>query len=127
MKRLVIACCLAVLIIASCITENLVISHQYKKLDTMLRTASQQCLDNDLEDARDTAADLEKYWDEKAESVLSLFVNHDDVDQIGFSIAKLEPSIISDGSLEFVTECKTASTFLKHIKEDEEISLTSIF
>ncbi|MDD4700177.1 MAG: DUF4363 family protein [Oscillospiraceae bacterium] len=127
MKRLVVAVGLIALIVAACITENIVISHYYEKLNTMLNTASQLCLSDDLEGAHQQTADLEKYWEESAENVLSLFVNHNVVDQIGYSIAKLEPSIISSGSLEFTTECKTASTFLKHMKEDEEISLTSIF
>ena len=127
MKRLVIAVGLIVLIVVVCITENIIISHYYEKLNTMLDTASQLCLNGDKEGAQQQTADLEKYWDESVENVLSMFVNHDVVDQIGYSIAKLEPSIISGGTLEFTTECKTASTFLKHIKEDEEISLTSIF
>jgi len=127
MKRLHIAVCLMVLILATCITENIAISHYYNKLDVMLKDASKLCLNNEFEDAEKKTIDLENYWDNSAENVLSLFVNHNVVDQIGYSIAKLEPSIISKGSLEFITECKTASTFLKHLKEDEEISLTSIF
>ena len=127
MKRLLIACCLTVLIIASCITENIILSHYYERLTTMLNNASQLCLNDDLEGAQQQTANLEKYWNDNVENVLSMFVNHDVVDQIGHSIAKLEPSIILGGSLEFTTECKTARTFLQHIKEDEKISLTSIF
>ena len=83
-------------------------------------------LSGDKNSAQELALKIEKKWDKQAE-LLSLFINHNSIHEIGVSIAKLPPLIKSGSNDNLLTECKVIEVLLRNQKEELRIKLESIF
>ena len=125
MKRLIAVSILFLVIAAVCITGIVVINHTYKETSSRLENAAQEFQQGNYEKAAELAAELENEWI-KSERILSLFVDHSSIDEIGISIARLEPAARNQNDI-FLEECKLAKIQLLHIREDEKPDLLNIF
>lgn len=126
MRRLTTALVLILLLGGICVTGIWTIDHNYEKITGLLDQAVDCYESGEMDKAVALAVDLEQQW-VKAERYLSLFVNHDTVDEVGASIAKLEPLALSDDKADYLAACKTAHLQLLHIRANEEVNFLNIF
>lgn len=126
MKRLLTALVLALLLTGICVIGVCTIDRQYEKMDGLLEEAI-DCYENgEMEKAPALAVEIEKQWVE-TERYLSLFVNHETVDEVGASIARLEPLALTDDVSDYLAVCKEARLRLLHMRGDEKVDWFNIF
>lgn len=126
MKRLLTALALTLLLAGLCITGICTIHTQYEKMDSLLQQAVACYEKAEMDRAADLAVEIEGQW-VKVEQYLSLFVNHGSVDEVGASIAQLEPLALTGDDAAYLAACKNARLQLLHIRENEEVNLLNIF
>ncbi len=122
MSRVIAAISLTVIMLALCITDRIVVNSTYDEMRKSIiaceETVGQKANKENTAKAKNTF--LEK------EGVLSLFVNHDILDEIGEAVARLEYlSGMSD--TDYLSECAAIKIKLEYIKKDSGVNLHSIF
>lgn len=125
MRRLTTALVLILLLGGICVTGIWTVNHHYEKIDRLLDQAVDCYEQGDMERAAALAVDIENQW-VKSERYLSLFVNHDTVDEVGVSISKLEPLALSGDKADYLAACKNAHLQLLHIRENEKVSFLNV-
>lgn len=121
MKRLWIALALFILTAAIILTGILTVQKYSKELIQKLDLIKQTVINKDFEKAAQLCKQAESKWI-KAERKLYLFVDHSEISEIGLTIAKLEPLLISKDFASFFAELKIAQIQLLHIAQMESIS-----
>ncbi len=122
MSRLIAAIVLTLLMIGLCISDRIVINNAYDKLYESITECEKSAYS---EESRDTAERLNKEF-EQTEGLLSVFVNHDILDEIAESAARLK--ILSGVShADYLSECASIKLKLEYIKKDSGVNLHSIF
>ena len=125
MKRIAAACVLIILIGTVCAVNGIYIEKTYEDFKTDI-TELKSVFKEDNAAAAKKSAELEEKWVAK-EDFLSLFVNHDIVDTLGVSIAKL-PVYAQENSPEmFLSECRGIELELLHMLKDAQITTHSVF
>ena len=124
MKRLIIAAVLFAVVIAT------YLSSLYYITDSC-RTA-QNLLENSIsvykreKTAKQEAKKLEEYWDKK-EKTLSVFVNHERIDDIEKAISLLNVYAKSKDNELFYEYADNVKVLIHQIMEDTKVSMHSIF
>ena len=118
MKRLWVALGLAVFILAIYVTGILTLNSYKKDALSALESAQKSAENGNLADAEKYAQKAEKIWID-AENILSIFVNHNDLSEVGLSVAKLEPLIKAKEVGNFSAECRRSIVALIHIYNSE--------
>ncbi len=122
MSRIIAAIVLTLLMIGLCISDRIVINNAYDKLYESITECEKSAY---LEESGDTAERLNKEF-EQTEGLLSVFVNHDILDEIAESAARLK--ILSGVSqADYLSECASIKLKLEYIKKDSGVNLHSIF
>ncbi len=124
MKRLIPAAILFVLVITAYITSLLFITNSCDKTKDLLETTITAYSDNKT--AKEEAKKVEKYWSKK-EPLLSVFVNHDRIDDIETAISSLNVyAKIPDNDL-FYEYADNVKILIHQIMEDTKFTMHSIF
>lgn len=126
MKRLLLsAAILAVVITVSIMGLNM-LEKTYEDVNEAL-SQSEACVRIGDYGAAETYCKAAEDIYVKAEKYLSAFVNHSTLDDIGVSIAQIEPFTEKGEEAEFFSHCEAAKTSLKHLKNDMVISFKNLF
>ena len=124
MKRLIIAAVLFVLVIITYLSSLYYINKSCK--------TARNLLDNSVtvyksqHTAEPEAQKLEKYWDQK-EKTLSVFVNHDRIDDIEKAISLLNVYAKSKDNELFYEYAENVKVLIHQIMEDTKVSMHSVF
>ncbi len=124
MKRLIIAAVLLALVIATYLSSLYYITDSCKKAENLLETSVS--VYKQEKTAEKEAGDLEKYWDKK-EKTLSVFVNHDRIDDIEKAISLLNVYAKSKNNELFYEYADNVKVLIHQIMEDTKITMHSIF
>ncbi len=124
MKRLIPASIIFVLVIITYLTSLYYITDSYDRtkhlLDTAVQTYSQQ------KTAPKEAKQMKEFWDKK-EKVLSVFINHNRIDDIEKAISLLNVYAKSPNNELFYEYADTVKILLHQLMEDTKITVHSIF
>lgn len=124
MKRLIIAAVLFVLVIATYLSSLYYITDSCEKAENLLETSVS--VYKQEKTAEKEARNLEKYWDKK-EKTLSVFVNHDRIDDIEKAISLLNVYAKSEDNELFYEYADNVKVLIHQIMEDTKITMHSIF
>lgn len=117
---------LLLIIATSCITGHLIIKNYSTTLEELLNNAYEAAMNGDAELATEYAERIESTYVE-AEGKITFFIDHTLVEDMGVAVAGLPP-LARDGEFtDFCSGCKSALIMLKHIVNDEKLTLTNIF
>lgn len=125
MKRLIISVVLLTVVITVSIVGLLYINSNYEKICDLISKGEESVVSGDTIKAGEYIKEAEKRY-AAAEKWLSAFVNHSTLDEIGVSIAAIEPFAKGEEA-EFLSHCAEAKTALKHLKNDMAISFRNLF
>lgn len=125
MKRLIAAAVLIILIAVSCVTNTLYIKKSYNELKADIDEIKTAFAVSNTSAAQ-KAERFEEKWVEK-EAVLSLFANHEIVDEIGVSVSKLPIYARFNSGDMFLSECRSIELELLHMLKDTQITTHSVF
>lgn len=125
MKRIIAAVLLIVIIAASCIANTKYIDKTYNELSKDISDLI-EAYDLSPEKAEKNAEKLKEKWDDK-ELLLSIFANHEIVENIGLSFSKLPIFAKEKSSDMFLAECKSIELELSHMLKDTKIDAHSLF
>lgn len=124
MKRLIIAGLLLVLVIATYLTSLFYITDSCDNAKNMVEKTIQVYSENKT--AENNAKLLEKFWN-KREPLLSVFVNHDRIDDIETAISLLNVyAKIPENEL-FYEYADNVKILIHQIMEDTKFTMHSIF
>ena len=124
MKRLIIAGVLFVLVIAIYLASLAYITHCCDQTTQLLKeTVTEYQAEKD---ASVNAKKLQTHW-QKKEKILSVFVNHDRIDDIEYAISVLNVYAKSDNDPIFYEYADAVNTHLHQIMEDTKLTMHSIF
>ncbi len=122
MSRIIAAVVLILALAGLCIADRVVVNKTY---DAMYEDITACEAAAGQENVKDTTANIKENW-EKREGVLSIFVNHDILDEIGTSIARLD-ALSHESDEDFLSECAVIKLKLDYIKKDSGINMHSVF
>lgn len=124
MKRLIIAGILLAVVIASYLTSLFYITNSCDKAKKMVENSISVYSQN--ETAEKEAKKIQDYWNKK-EPILSIFVNHDRIDDIETAISLLNVySKIPQNEL-FYEYADNVKVLIHQILEDTKFTMHSIF
>ena len=124
MKRLIAAFCLALIVTGLCTADMLMTDRTYRNLSADINNCRIAFQTGDFATAENYAKKLEQNWTER-EDIFSIFINHELIDDMGVSVAKLVPLAQNKDTM-FLVECRVIEMTLQHIKNDSEINIHSI-
>ncbi|MBR4116587.1 MAG: DUF4363 family protein [Clostridia bacterium] len=124
MKRLIPASIIFVLVIVTYLTSLYYITDSCDKAKNLLENSVQTYTQQKT--AEKQAKEMEDFWDKK-EKVLSVFVNHDRIDDIEKAISLLNVYAKSPDNELFYEYADTVEILLHQIMEDTKITMHSIF
>lgn len=122
MSRIIAAIVLVLLMIGLCISDRFVINNAYNKLYEKVVICERTA---DTSNSVSTAEELSKEFN-KTEGLLSVYVNHDVLDEIAESTARLK-AVADISEVDYLSECAFIKLKLQYIKKDLGVSLHSIF
>lgn len=124
MKRLIPAAILFVLVIVAYITSLLYITNSCDKTKALLDVSVTAYKENKT--AKKEAKEIENFWNKK-EPLLSVFVNHDRIDDIETAISLLNVyAKMPDNDL-FYEYADNVKILIHQIMEDTKFTMHSIF
>ena len=123
MKRLIAAGILLCVVIATYLSAVFYIQHVCDETEILLN----DCINayNNQKNAEKTAKKLNKYWN-KHEQTLSIFANHNSIDEIELAISSIEIYSSTSEKEIFKEYTGTTQTLLHQLLEDTYPSLHSI-
>ncbi len=124
MKRLIIAGILFVLVIATYLSSLYYITDSCKKANALLDNLVSAYKEEKT--AVKQVKEIQDYWD-KREKTLSVFVNHNRIDDIEKAISLLNIYAKDKDNLLFYEYADTVRVLLHQIMEDTKITIHSIF
>ena len=124
MKRLIIAGVIFILVIATYLTSLFYITKSCDKAKNLLKNTVAVYMQEKT--AEKQAKEFEEYWD-KREKTLSVFVNHDRIDDIERAISLLNIYAKEKDNILFYEYADTVEVLIHQIMEDTKITMHSIF
>lgn len=125
MKRLISASILLVIIVTLCIVNAFTVKSAYDDLSQKLELCISEYNSDNISKAFESATELENNW-KKREEILSIFVDHDIIDDLGVSISRL-PSLANKESDTFLAECNAVKVALTHMIKDISVNTHTLF
>ncbi len=122
MKRLIAAVVLLILLAAAGIMGNRLIVSRCETLFALLDECE---ADFYAGNGREACDRLEEYY-VRQEDLLSAFVNHDAVEEVGLSIARLNGYAGTQSQADFAGECAVLRARIIHIRNQETIGVDSL-
>ncbi|MDO4742856.1 MAG: DUF4363 family protein [bacterium] len=126
MRRLIIAIVIMIIITLICCIEILCVNNIYTDSSEKLTQAVTYMENDNYTYAKETVESLEKYWI-RVENLLSTFVNHEELYEIGTSIGKLKALANREEKDTFFAEAIEIKILLLHIKNYENLNFKGIF
>lgn len=123
MSRIIAAVVLVLLMLGFCISDRIVINNAYE--DLYEKTLVCESLAENGEKAGKAAKELKEEF-EDTEGLLSVYVNHDILDEIAEAAARLE-ALSGRNEADYLSECAFIKLKLEYIKKDSGVNLHSIF
>ncbi len=123
MRRLTAAIILSVFLAGICITNSIVVKNAYKNLGENIEICRNAV--SSAEESLSAAQHLEDEW-VQVEEILTAFVDHDIVDEIGVSIARLK-NYAGVHEADYLAECTVIEMKLEHMKDNAEFGFHSFF
>lgn len=124
MKRLIPASILFVIVITTYISSLIYITKICNSTIDRLQNIVEIYEQNDS--AKEESKNLKKYWEDK-EKILSLFINHNHIDEIEQAISSLTVYAKEKDNVIFYEYADKTKVLLHQIIEDTKISTHSIF
>lgn len=124
MKRLIPACIIFLIVVATYLTSLYYITNSCNEAQTLLNNTVNAYSDNKT--AEKEIKKMENFWSNK-EKVLSVFVNHDRIDDIEKAISSLSVYAKYPNNELFYEYADTVKILLHQIMEDTKITMHSIF
>ena len=118
MKRLIAVPIMTVVLIAVIASGLICIKHYSKQTDSFLQKA-QTCAENDdMKSAKTLCEYAENEW-VKGEKYMRLFVNSNDLSDIGLGLSELAPLAESESKEEFLSHINVVRVQLIHLSKAE--------
>lgn len=124
MKRLIVAAILFIVVIATYLTSLFYITDSCDKAKSMVENSISVYTKNQT--AKNEARDLENYWNKK-EPLLSVFVNHDRIDDIETAISLMNVYAKIPKNELFYEYADNVKMLIHQILEDTKFTMHSIF
>lgn len=124
MKRLIVAAILFVVVIATYLTSLFYITDSCDKAKSMVENSISVYTKNQT--AKNETRDLENYWNKK-EPLLSVFVNHDRIDDIETAISLMNVYAKIPKNELFYEYADNVKMLIHQILEDTKFTMHSIF
>ena len=124
MKRLIIAAVLFILVIATYLTSLFYITDSCNTASNMVENAL--LVYSEKETAEKNAGELETFWNKK-EPLLSVFVNHDRIDDIETAISLMNVYAKIPKNDLFYEYADNVKVLIHQIMEDTKFTMHSIF
>lgn len=124
MKRLIVAAILFLVVIATYLTSLFYITDSCDKAKSMVENSISVYTKNQT--AKKEARDLENYWNKK-EPLLSVFVNHDRIDDIETAISLMNVYAKIPKNELFYEYADNVKMLIHQILEDTKFTMHSIF
>lgn len=115
-----------IIITLICCIEILCVNNIYTDSSEKLTQAVTYMENDNYTYAKETVESLEKYWI-RVENLLSTFVNHEELYEIGTSIGKLKALANREEKDTFFAEAIEIKILLLHIKNYENLNFKGIF
>ena len=109
MKRISAILVLALIIVAVCSCGNIYIFHVEKNLNSLMGDANTYIKQKDYENAAKAAEKAEKYFVEN-EKAVSVFCDHELVENLGVALSRLSPLSKEETEYEFISELNSSSS-----------------
>ncbi len=124
MKRIIAAVVLALIVTGLCFADITLASHIHKTLSQDISDCKTAFEQKNYTQAEEYAKKLEAEWTEH-EDIFSIFINHELIDDMGVSVARLVPLAQNKDDM-FLIECRVVEMTLEHIKNDSTVNLHSV-
>lgn len=126
MRRLIAAGVLLLFVAVCCVAGQIIVTHYGDDMTDSLNSAREAALQEDFEQAAHSVKRAEDEYAKK-EWVLSCFIDHNLVEELGEQLAEL-PSLAAEGSKEeFLSHLDAAKIKILHIIRDNRFSARNIF
>lgn len=125
MKRLIAAAILLTFVLTVCITCSRIVQKCYDRISGMIEECELE-FDKDSDSAARKAEEVEKEWADY-DILLSAFINHGTVAEIGTSISRLESFARTKSRDNFYCECAVARKMLKEMLKEHKFNIKSVF
>ena len=125
MSRIIAACVMAVLVVASCIAGQTTVAGCDKKISSFIDQARDAVMQEDFANAQQAAEKAEETF-VNCETKLELFVNHRLVEEVGMELSKLPSLAKEDTCQEFLAELESARVMMIHIVRDNRATLLNV-
>ncbi len=122
MSRIIAAVALILIMLGLCISDRIIINNSYNELYNMVNECEKTV---DLKENKAKTSEMKQTFQE-TEGLLSIYVNHDILDEIGESVARLE-SLSGLSKTDYLSECASVKLKLDYIKKDSGVNLHSVF
>lgn len=124
MKRLIAAAVILLIIIGTYIGSSTYTDKICKTAIQGIESCSEEYKEHGT--AKADAAWLKNYWNEK-EKILSIFVNHNLIDEIEVTVSSIELYSAFENNYMFYDACNRAKVLLHQILEDTKPTTHSVF
>ena len=125
MGRIITVVVLLSVIVAISITGYVVVDGLEKSVGALLEQADEAASRGDIQGAYEFSAKAEKEF-VKREDLVSVFIYHELVEELGVQIAELPDFANEDSMEEFLSALKGAKVMLGHVVSDEKPSLKNV-
>lgn len=125
MGRIITVVVLLCVIVAICITGYCVVDGLEKSVGELLEQAGEAAFGGDIQGAYEYSTKAEQEF-VKREDLVSVFIYHELVEELGVQIAELPDFAHEDSVEEFMSALKGAKVMLGHVTSDEKPSLKNI-
>ncbi len=125
MGRIITVVVLLSVIVAISITGYVVVDGLEKSVGALLEQADEAASRGDIQGAYEFSAKAEKEF-VKREDLVSVFIYHELVEELGVQIAELPDFANEDSLEEFLSALKGAKVMLGHVVSDEKPSLKNV-
>lgn len=125
MGRIITVVVLLSVIVAISITGYIVVDGLEKSVGALLEQADEAASRGDIQGAYEFSAKAEKEF-VKREDLVSVFIYHELVEELGVQIAELPDFANEDSLEEFLSALKGAKVMLGHVVSDEKPSLKNV-
>ncbi len=121
MKRLIAAAIIIAAILATSITGNLIIRQSCQKVEKLIGEIQR----SSAKDGTKKSEEFFYFWESQRET-LSIFVNHEQVDEIGRVAARMVSAERSKNQTDMFEAANEILYIMRGIKEDEKFSLFTV-
>lgn len=126
MKKIIVSLSIFVVMIIGMIFSIQYLNKVCKDLEDISSSIETYINEDNMNKAYETSLSLTKKWKKYSESI-SIFVNHQEIDNIETELSKIPQYIKEDSKEESLASVRVLAFFLNHVKNMEKITIQNIF